>query len=83
MTDWSIDISSNHLAFTLDSIEAPQLPLMLMLPLIWKNARLDTVLVDAGPISVIPITFSGVEYVWLPVPAGKRQVDVQYQSVPA
>ena len=83
MTDWSVDHSANHVAFTLETAEALQLPLMLMLPLNWKNARLDTVLVDASLISLSPITFSGVEYVWLPVPAGKRQVDVQYQSVPA
>ena len=83
ITDWSVDHLTNHAAFTLESAEVPQLPLMLMLPSFWKSARLDTVMVDASPIALSPITFSGVEYVWTPVQAGKRQVDVQYQSVPA
>jgi hypothetical protein len=83
MSDWSVDVSTHHLAFTLDSAEAPQLPLMLMLPLNWKNTRIDMVLVDNNPITITPIAFSGVEYVWVPVQAGKRQVAVQYNVVPA
>lgn len=78
MTHWSVEVPARRLAFTLEIDDAPEMIFGLMLPQSWGNAWLDKVWVDEAQVSLSNEVFTGLEYGWFSVSAGKHQIAAQY-----
>jgi len=79
MSDWLVDIEGRRLAFSLESLEVPELTLALLLPRRWQASWLDKVWVDNLVLPYLETTLAGLEYSLVLVSSGRHRIIAQYQ----